>query len=238
MKIVDLRGSVAVGLMAAMVLTGSAPAWAYESGPREVLLQGVLGAGIGALSAEGSGGKAGTGALIGAGSQIIGGALLSLFTGSPDPARRTSYSQPVYQQPVYTQPAYTQSYQQPSVVTYEPQSYYTVPQQVVYASAAASPTDSSRKIIQQGLLGAGVGALSAEGSGGKAGTGALIGAGTQIVGGALMTLLTEPSSPAATYGAPVSYRAPSYRTAQPASKKIVRHYDTAGNLVSEEEFWA
>ena len=42
--------------------------------------------------------------------------------------------------------------------------------------------DTNKKILKQGLLGAGVGAISAEASGGKAGTGALIGAGTNVIG--------------------------------------------------------
>ncbi|MEI8345549.1 MAG: hypothetical protein WCG06_05700, partial [Candidatus Omnitrophota bacterium] len=51
--------------------------------------------------------------------------------------------------------------------------------------------DPNKKIIKQGLLGAGVGAISAGASGGNAGTGALIGAGTNVVGGALLDTLTE-----------------------------------------------
>src|SRR3989338_7217392 len=55
--------------------------------------------------------------------------------------------------------------------------------------------DPNKKILKQGLLGAGVGAISAEASGGKAGTGALVGAGTNVIGGALLDTLTTPSQP-------------------------------------------
>ena len=55
--------------------------------------------------------------------------------------------------------------------------------------------DPNKKILKQGLLGAGVGAISAEASGGKAGTGALVGAGTNVIGGALLDTLTAPSQP-------------------------------------------
>lgn len=236
MKIVDLRGSVAAWVIAGTVLTGGTPAWAFDGSPRETLMQGLLGAGVGALSAEGSGGKAGTGAMIGAGTQIIGGALMTLLTEPSGAGARTT----VYAQPVYTQVPATHGYSYaPQAVAYDPQPVY-VTQPVTYSSAAPSSTRSSQNILKQGLLGAGVGALSAEGSGGKAGTGALIGAGTQIIGGALMTLLTEPSGASApVYAAPIPMnRAVPSSSNPPTSKRIVRHYDTAGNLVSEEEFWA
>jgi len=55
--------------------------------------------------------------------------------------------------------------------------------------------DPNKKILKQGLLGAGVGAISAEASGGKAGTGALVGAGTNVIGGALLDTLMSPSQP-------------------------------------------
>jgi hypothetical protein len=53
--------------------------------------------------------------------------------------------------------------------------------------------DPNKKVLKQALLGAGVGAISAEASGGKAGTGALVGAGTNVIGGALLDALTGPS---------------------------------------------
>ena len=51
--------------------------------------------------------------------------------------------------------------------------------------------DPNKKILKSGLLGAGVGAISAEASGGKAGTGALVCAGTNVIGGALLDTLTS-----------------------------------------------
>lgn len=56
--------------------------------------------------------------------------------------------------------------------------------------AQAYADDNAVEIIRQSLLGAGVGAISAEVSGGKAGTGALVGAGSNVIGGALIQLLS------------------------------------------------
>src|SRR3990167_7193026 len=53
--------------------------------------------------------------------------------------------------------------------------------------------DTSRNVLKQGLLGAGTGAIAAGASGGKAGQGALIGAGTAVIGSALLDSLTGPS---------------------------------------------
>ena len=102
--------------------------------------------------------------------------------------------------------------------------------------------DPNKKIIKQGLLGAGVGAISAEASGGKAGKGALIGAGTNVIGGALLDSLMSPSQPQP-QPQPVYYQqAPQYQQPYSSSsnqpkKKIIRKYDSDGNIVSEEEVW-
>ena len=64
------------------------------------------------------------------------------------------------------------------------------------ATSAYSYDDSTRNILKQGLLGAGTGAIASGASGGNAGTGALIGAGTNVIGGALLDMLTTPSAPA------------------------------------------
>jgi hypothetical protein len=82
---------------------------------------------------------------------------------------------------------------------------------------------------------AGVGAFSAGASGGKAGTGALIGAGTNIIGGALLDTLLAPQQPAAQYYS--GYSGYSAAPAATAHKKIVRHYDANGKIVSEEEYY-
>src|SRR3989338_7397228 len=54
--------------------------------------------------------------------------------------------------------------------------------------------DQTRNVLKQGLLGAGTGAIAAGTSGGNAGTGALIGAGTGVIGGALLDMMTAPPS--------------------------------------------
>src|SRR3989338_7115356 len=53
----------------------------------------------------------------------------------------------------------------------------------------------NKEILKNGLVGAGVGALAAGTSGGSAGKGALIGAGTNVIGNALVDTLTTPSQP-------------------------------------------
>lgn len=215
------------GLIAMGLLFWTGQAIASEGSPQDILRQALLGAGSGAISAELSGGKAGKGALIGAGTNVIGGALLSMFFDTPS---RNSYATaaPVYYSaPVQTQPVY---YQQ----TYTPQDVvYTQPSYSYGYAPVNTGLDSNRRILRQGLLGAGVGAISAEASGGKAGTGALVGAGTNVIGGALLDTLFTPSNTAPRY-----YSAPvNYSQSSGLHKKIVRHFDAAGNLISEEEFY-
>ena len=72
------RGWVAAGITVGL-LAGSVPARA-EVDLRSLLKEGLLGAGVGAISAGVGRGNAGTGALVGAGTQIIGGSLLSFLT--------------------------------------------------------------------------------------------------------------------------------------------------------------
>ena len=55
--------------------------------------------------------------------------------------------------------------------------------------------EQNKKVLKQGLMGAGVGAIAAGTSGGSAGKGALIGAGTNVIGSALVDTLTTPSAP-------------------------------------------
>ena len=161
-----------------------------------ILRQGLLGAGVGAISAEASGGKAGQGALIGAGTNVIGGALLSILTGSPTQTQSQPYQQPYQYQPApaptyYSQPRPVQVQVQPVYVYRQEPVYIQQPQPVYYSSYNYAPQeDPNRRIIRQGLLGAGVGAVSSYASGGKAGKGALIGAGTNVIGGALLEILT------------------------------------------------
>jgi hypothetical protein len=168
-----------------------------------IIRQGLLGAATGAIASEVSGGKAGQGALIGAGTNVIGGALLNMLFGGGN-TQQSAYTPPTYAptnyaaqpQVVYVQPqpqpqpAYY--YSQPQVVYYQPQPepvYRPAPRPTYYYPQAVRQEDPNRRIIRQGLLGAATGALSAELSEGKAGKGALIGAGTNVIGGALLDTL-------------------------------------------------
>lgn len=71
--------------------------------------------------------------------------------------------------------------------------------------------DKGREIIKQGIVGAGVGAISAGASGGKAGKGALIGAGTNILGNAILDTFMTPSQPIGTQGTTTSLFEEGYR---------------------------
>jgi len=62
-------------LVIGLVLGLAIPAFAAE---RNILKEGILGAATGAVAADQSDGKAGKGALIGVGTQVIGGALLDV----------------------------------------------------------------------------------------------------------------------------------------------------------------
>ncbi len=95
---------ISFGVLLGLVFAGHA--FAAEEDLR-IIRQGVLGAGVGAVSSYASGGKAGKGALIGAGTQVIGNAVLGILTESPrQQVRQVQQVQPVYYaQPVYAQPA-------------------------------------------------------------------------------------------------------------------------------------
>jgi hypothetical protein len=210
-----------------------------EDPNKKILKQGLLGAGVGAISAEASGGKAGTGALVGAGTNVIGGALLDTLTAPSAPRpQQVQYVPAAPAAPVA--PSYASYPVQTRTTTYpsEPQPVY-VQQAPAYYPPQEDPT---KKILKQGLLGAGTGAIAASASGGKAGKGALIGAGTNVIGGALLDMLSGPSQsqpqPQPVYYQQQAYpqQAPSYSSSQP-KKKILRKYDADGNVVSEEEVW-
>lgn len=53
--------------------------------------------------------------------------------------------------------------------------------------------DENKSILKEGLMGAATGAIASSASGGKAGKGALIGAGVNVVGGALLDTITAPA---------------------------------------------
>jgi len=228
----------------------SAESMLYDS--RQTILTALLGAGTGAISAEASGGKAGTGALVGAGTSLIGTVLFDLLatpSGSSAPAPASYYyAQP---EPQYTTatnfvPARRRSYSPPPAYTSrqvytQPTTYVTQPAYYTYNSAPSSQGDYSRDIIKKGLMGAATGAIASEVSDGKAGTGALVGAGTQIIGSALIDVLLEAPrpQPQTVYALqPMNDPAndPAVKVSGPSKRRIVRTYDAEGNLIKEEEF--
>lgn len=215
-------------LLFVMILPNAACAQDDDSS-RQILKQGLLGAGTGAIAAGTSGGKAGQGALIGAGTGVIGSVLLDAMTSPPRSQRRAAPAR--YQD----QPDEEYYYED------EPEYYYEEPPQ----------ESSSSKIIKQGLLGAGTGAIASGASGGNAGQGALIGAGTGVIGGALLDAISQPAPQRRAYRkAPPRQRvvpqsvAPQNVQVQEVDagpeggrKKIVKKYDASGKLVSEEEIY-
>ncbi len=232
--------------IAAVGLSVSAGQAHAEIDLRSLLKEGILGAGVGAISAGVGKGNAGTGALVGAGTQIIGGSLLSFLT-EPSGSGRTVYAsqqQAYVAQPVYysqAQPVYSQSVYAQPVPAQEP--VYTYSQPAYSYAQPQTQDDSAKKVIKQGLLGAGVGALAAGVGDGNAGTGALVGAGTSVIGGALLDFLTGTPSTASTpqtvyyTAAPSSVRTTRTAPVTDAHRRIVRTYDAEGKLVKEEEFW-
>ena len=54
-----------------------------------------------------------------------------------------------------------------------------------------SQDDQNKTILKEAVVGAGVGAISAGASGGSAGKGVLIGAGTNVIGNAVLNTLTS-----------------------------------------------
>ena len=223
---------------------------AQDDNTKNVLKQGLLGAGVGAISSSASGGNAGQGALIGAGTSVIGSALLDAITGpstSSSSSRRSAPPQDDY-------------YYADSPEDY----YYEEPPQ----------ESNTSKVLKQGLVGAGTGALASGMSGGNAGKGALIGAGTAVIGNALLDAITQPPqqrrkvyrrAPQPQQYPPQQYQQqyppqqqqyqqqyqPAQTQVQPQNiqvsdevvgsgegkKKVVKKYDANGKLVSEEEIY-
>lgn len=68
----------------------------------------------------------------------------------------------------------------------------------VVTPLAEADEQGAQKLLKEGLLGAAVGGIAAGASDGDAGKGALIGAGTNIAGQAIMGALSSPSSQTAT----------------------------------------
>ncbi len=106
-----MRKMICIGIILGFVVMSVLPVFAQNNDDtsRNILKEGILGAATGAVAAGASGGKAGKGALIGAGTNVIGGALLDTMTGP-------SQKQVPQQAPVYVTPA-----PQPVYVTPVPQ---------------------------------------------------------------------------------------------------------------------
>jgi hypothetical protein len=230
------RLKLIVMILLAGAFTASLACAQDDEGTKKVLKNGLLGAGTGAIAAGASGGNAGTGALIGAGTGAIGGALLDAITtpssSSSRPRRRSA--------PPPDDEYYDEEYDDSGDY------YYEEPPQ----------ESSTQKVLKQGLVGAGTGAIAAGTSGGNAGKGALIGAGTGVIGGALLDMLTTPSQPKKVYRRPPQAPKPRVVTQQAAGqsqqnikvseeasgtdggrKKVIKKYDDTGKLVSEEEVY-
>ena len=214
----------AISILIVMIAISAVYCQDDDSG-RQILKQGLLGAGTGAIAAGASGGKAGQGALIGAGTGIIGSVLLDAMTTPSRPARRAA---PPPQDDYYADQQQDEYYEEP-------------PQE-----------SGTQKVLKQGLVGAGTGALASGMSGGNAGQGALIGAGTSIIGSALLDTITQPApQPRRVYRrTPLPQQQPQpyvqqqqqnvqvseeQAGAEGGKKKIIKHYDATGKLVSEEE---
>ncbi len=218
---------IIVVIMLTMMVVGYA--YSDEESTKNILKQGILGAGVGAISAGASGGKAGQGALIGAGTSVIGSALLDAITG---PSSGSSSSR-------------TSGRQQQSAPPPSGEYYYSDEPEEYYVEEAPPQGESgTQKVLKQGLVGAGVGAISAGASGGKAGQGALIGAGTSVIGNALLDTITQPSQerkgkvyrkipPKKQYSSEDAQGTPGAGT----HKKVIKKYDESGKIVSEEEIY-
>ena len=85
--------------------------YTQEDPNKKIIKNAILGAGVGAVASGTSGGDAGKGALIGAGTNVIGSALIDSLTSSPQPqyVQQTQYvQQPRYVQQAPPQVQYTQ----------------------------------------------------------------------------------------------------------------------------------
>ena len=125
------------------------------------------------------------------------------------------------QRPTYNNTRYVSAQQPQYVTTQQPYVQNT-------------QDDYNKKIIKQGLLGAGVGAISAGASGGKTGQGALIGAGANIIGGALFDMLTTPQAQQQPQYAAYTPYANQWTQQNQNNQRIIRRYDVNGNVISEE----
>ncbi|MBU1128240.1 MAG: hypothetical protein KJ995_00785 [Candidatus Omnitrophica bacterium] len=106
-----------VMVIAAVIAVPAADSFA-KSNSSNILRQGLLGAGAGAAGSAAGGGNAGTGALVGAGVNILGGALLDSIgdDGASGERQQAQYQQQQQQQtqyqphPVQSRSAYSDGY--------------------------------------------------------------------------------------------------------------------------------
>lgn len=104
----------------ALVLGFIAPVWSAEqTGAQKVLKEGILGAGVGAIAASASGGKAGKGALIGAGANIAGEAIMGALSGGSEQPVQAPMQQVQPAAPSLYQQGYNEGYQKGFEVGYE-----------------------------------------------------------------------------------------------------------------------
>ncbi len=207
---------VIIVTISAFIVSFGTIGYGADEQTKNILKQGLLGAGTGAIAAGTSGGKAGQGALVGAGTAVIGSALLDAITEPSSSPRRVRQPQ---------------------------QDYYYADDGEEYYYEEPPQESGTSKILKQGLVGAGTGALAAGTSGGKAGQGALVGAGTAVIGSALLDAITEPAQQKK---GRVYRKIPSSKTAvqqeeatteEGGRKKIIRKFDENGKVVSEEEIY-
>jgi hypothetical protein len=103
-------------MLAILIPFGVGQLWANDDNNQSMLSQGLLGAGVGAIAASSSGGKAGKGALVGAGTNILGSMLLGKLGNnqrSSSRYRQASYDQSRQTASFEGTPRYTQSRQIP-----------------------------------------------------------------------------------------------------------------------------
>ena len=99
----NLRFIFAVFIMMELAFSWTLPKvsgqdyYSQQDQNKNILKEAVVGAGVGAVASGASGGSAGKGALIGAGTNVIGNALVDTLTSSPQPQPQVQYVQPVHE---------------------------------------------------------------------------------------------------------------------------------------------
>jgi hypothetical protein len=97
---------------------------------------------------------------------------------------------------------------------------------VLLMASVNSYASGTKDLLRQGLLGAGAGAAGSAAGGGNAGTGALVGAGVNILGGALLDSLTEPDRGYPQQQQPSSPTRYGYQTREPVQQQQPQQYES------------